>query len=315
VGEVPLRAARRIAAAYRGDLARGVDVFATVKKDRTASTLEVAYDAHMARPDMRRSTRADYESLWKLVPERLKKRALHEIDTNDLKNLHQVVGKRHPRTANKLLALLSVLFARNGRKHDNPAADITRFKQSPRQRVLTLDELRRLRAAFETEREPWRSYFLLAMLTGARRGALARMRWGDVDLEAATWRIPAEWSKNRKVLSVALPSEAVAALRELSVVRGASDWMFPAQSVTGHIREPQKAWRRVLSRAGIEGAVLHDLRRTLGTAVAASGAGAAIISAVLGHMSSESAKSYVHLTPEMARMAVEQAARRISGAA
>ena len=63
----------------------------------------------------------------------------------------------------------------------------------------------------------------------------------------------------------------------------------------------------------MEGAVLHDLRRTLGTTVAASGAGAAIISAVLGHMSAESAKSYVHLSAEMAREAVEQAARRISG--
>src|SRR3954451_9903313 len=34
VGQIPLRSARRIAAGYRGDLARGVDVFATVKKGR-----------------------------------------------------------------------------------------------------------------------------------------------------------------------------------------------------------------------------------------------------------------------------------------
>ena len=169
------------------------------------------------------------------------------------------------------------------------------------------------RAALVIEREPWRSYFLLAMLTGARRSALARMRWSDLDLEAATWRIPAEWSKNRRVLTVALPTEAVSVLRRLHETRGAAEWVFPANSATGHVQEPQKAWRRVLKQAGVEGAVLHDLRRTLGTTVAASGAGAAIISAVLGHMSSESAKSYVHLSAEMAREAVEQAARRISG--
>src|SRR3954449_1712739 len=69
VGQIPLRTARRIAAGYRGDLARGVDVFVAVKKGRAApsSTLQAAYDAHMTRPDMRRSTRADYVSLWKLV--------------------------------------------------------------------------------------------------------------------------------------------------------------------------------------------------------------------------------------------------------
>jgi len=314
VGTVPLRAARHIAAGHRGDLARGVDVFTATKKDRTANTLQAAYDAHMSRPDMRRSTRADYLSLWKLVPERLRKRPVAEIDGTDLKKLHRTIGEKHPRTANKLAALLSVLLARNGRRHDNPASEIERFKQSPRQRVLTLDELRRLRGALESEQEPWRSYFLLAMLTGARRSALARMRWSDLDLEAATWRIPAEWSKNRKVLTVALPSEGVAVLRRLFEVRGASEWVFPSNSATGHVQEPQKAWRRVLKRAGIEGAVLHDLRRTLGTTVAASGAGAAIISAVLGHMSAESAKSYVHLSAEMARTAVEDAARRISGA-
>ena len=55
-----------------------------------------------------------------------------------------------------------------------------------------------------------------------------------------------------------------------------------------------------------QGAVIHDLRRTVGTMVAADGAGAAIISAVLGHMSPQSAKSYLHLSAEMARGAVER---------
>ena len=92
------------------------------------------------------------------------------------------------------------------------------------------------------------------MLTGARRSALARMRWSDLDLEAATWRIPAEWSKNRRVLTVALPTEAVSVLRRLHETRGAAEWVFPANSATGHVQEPQKAWRRVLKQAGVEGA-------------------------------------------------------------
>jgi integrase len=91
--------------------------------------------------------------------------------------------------------------------------------------------------------------------------------------------------------------------------------VFPSGSRAGHLTEPKKAWARVLKRAGIDGAWIHDLRRTIGTAVAADGGGPAIIQAVLGHMSAQSARSYLHLSAEMAREAVEKAARRSSGAA
>jgi integrase len=317
VGEVPLIEARRISAGYRGDLARSVDVFAAARAKAQIgkpATLADAYALLVGRPDMRPSTCRDYASLWKLVPARVKRRPLAEIDAGVLARLHGNVGTKHPRTANKLLSLLSVLFRRNGRLHDNPASSIVRFREEPRQRVLTVAELQRLQAAVEVEEEPWRSFFALAMLTGARRGALARMQWPDLDLDAATWRIPAVWSKNRKTITIALAADAVAILRKLHAERGASAWVFPSRSKAGHLTEPKKAWRRLMRRAGIEGAVIHDLRRTVGTMVAADGAGTAVISAVLGHLSMQSAKSYLHLSAEMARGAVEAVARRVTGA-
>ena len=318
VGELALPKARAIAASLRGDLARGIDVFARERTAKTAqkpTTLAEAYDLLVSRPDMRPSTRRDYSSLWRLVPPRIKAQPLAEIGATDLAGLHGKIGTKHARTANKLMALLSVLFRRNGRRHDNPVIGIERYREEPRQRVLTVDELQRLRAAAQVEGEPWQSFFLLAMLTGARRGALARMQWVDLDLGAATWRIPAVWSKNRKTVTVALAGEAVAIIRRLHAERGAAPWVFPSGSQAGHLTEPRKAWRRVTRRAGIEGAVIHDLRRTVGTLVAADGAGAAVISAVLGHLSMQSAKSYLHLSAEMARAAVERAAQKIAGAA
>jgi integrase len=318
VGKIKLEKARKIAAGYRGDLAKDIDVFAHAREEKAKpkpATLADAFQAHIARPDMRLSTRRDYTSLWEVwLPARLKNRPLADIDTAELKRLHGKIGEQHPRTANKVLALLSALFAQNGRRHDNPTTGISRFREEPRQRVLTIDELRRLRTALEAEHEPWRSFFMLALLTGARRGALQRMQWIDLDLDAAVWRVPAIWSKNRKTLTVALATEAVAVLRALHDTRGAAHWVFPSGSNTGHLTEPKKAWARVLKRAGIEGAIIHDLRRTLGTAVAADGGNAAIIQSVLGHMSAQSAKSYLHLSAEVAREAIEKAARRSSDA-
>jgi integrase len=57
-------------------------------------------------------------------------------------------------------------------------------------------------------------------------------------------------------------------------------------------------------------ATIHDLRRTLGTAIASDGANAATIAAVLGHSSQQSAKAYIHLSAEVARPVIERAAQR-----
>jgi integrase len=287
-----------------------------VKERDRPMTVHQAYTAHVGKVTLRASTRRDYASLWRLVPLRMQGQAIADIATQDLERLHGAVSAKHLRTANKLLALLSVLLRRYGRRHDNPAAGIARNPEEPRQRVLTLDELHRLREAIEREPGLWCPFFTLLLVTGARRGALARMQWTDLDLDAATWRIPAVWSKNRKVLTVALPSEAVAILRRLQCERsGVAPWVFPSRSKPGHLSEPKKAWSRICARASIGDARIHDLRRTLGTAIASDGANAAAISAALGHLSQQSARSYLHLSVEAAREFVERAARRTRRAA
>jgi hypothetical protein len=53
----------------------------------------------------------------------------------------------------------------------------------------------------------------------------------------------------------------------------------------------------------------------LATALAADGANPALIATALGHLSQASARHYVHLSAEMARSAVEKAAKRINSRA
>jgi integrase len=123
------------------------------------------------------------------------------------------------------------------------------------------------------------------------------------------------WSKNRKVIAISLPTEAINILRRMQLERGIAPWVFPSRSREGHLAWPRRAWQRICARAGIVGAVPHDLRRTIGTLVAADGANAAAISAVLGHLSPQSAKSYIHLSAEVGREYLERAARKTSRAA
>jgi integrase len=51
-----------------------------------------------------------------------------------------------------------------------------------------------------------------------------------------------------------------------------SEWVFPTKSKSGHLVSPKDAWLRVKKRARLDDLNLHDLRRTLGSWQAATGA-------------------------------------------
>ena len=201
-------------------------------------------------------------------------------------------------------------MSKSGRWADNPARGVERFEERVRTRRLNADELGRLWKALDAaEGSLWADFFKILILTGARRDALCSMRWQDLDLTSGVWVVPATWSKNRREMAIPLTNIAVAVLQRRQQGRTRSPWVWPsAEAKVGHVVNPEKPWRAFLKTADIREKVsLHDVRRTLGSSLAKSGAAAAVISKALGHVSPQSAKAYVHLDVEPARLAIEKA--------
>ena len=316
VAGMTLNAARTASSAHHGDIAKGVDVGAARRRTKAAAklkamTLADAYERFLALKERRASTVKDYNMLWRLhLPDRLKRKPLVEITSFDVEKLKTEVGRKTPRTANKVVVLLSAIMSKCGRWADNPARGIERFEERVRTRRLNADELARLWRALEAaEGTLWAHFFMVLIVTGARREALCSMRWQDLDLAAGVWVVPAIWSKNRREMAVPLTSIAVKVLQRRQQSRTRSPWVWPsALAKVGHVVNPEKPWRRFLKAAEIkENASLHDVRRTLGSSLAKSGAAAAVISKALGHVSPQSARAYVHLDVEPARAATEKA--------
>lgn len=92
-------------------------------------------------------------------------------------------------------------------------------------------------------------------------------------------------------------------------------YVFPGNGKKGYLMEPRKGWERILKRAGIEDLRIHDLRRTLGSWQAKTGASLAIIGKSLNHKHQNTTAIYARLDLDPVRASVEKATNAILEAA
>ena len=228
-------------------------------------------------------------------------------------------------TMNNVRALVSSIYGRAiewGYATTNPVIGIKTRAKVKRDRFLQADELPRFFQSLADESNPTlRDYILLALLTGARRANLLAMKWAEINIDDGIWRIP--MTKNGTPQNVTLSPEAVTILEAR---KEAADkkavFVFPGNGASGHIEEPKKAVIRVMERAGIpygrnepNGVTLHDLRRTLGSWQAKTGASLAIIGKSLNHQSQQTTAIYARLDLDPVRASVNTATSAMMEAA
>lgn len=69
----------------------------------------------------------------------------------------------------------------------------------------------------------------LLVWSACRPGEVRKAKWSEFDLVKAVWIIPAERMKLRQAHRVPLPKQAVLMLKELKLVTGAKEFLFPSQ--------------------------------------------------------------------------------------
>jgi len=209
------------------------------------------------RPDNAMNNYRRYLSHWG-------RRKLTDITRRDVAALHADLARDVGQvTANIALTLLRAMYNRASEwdlwEGVNPTTGVRKFAEKSRERFILPDEMPRFHGALRhVECDTTRDFILMLLLTGARRGNVMEMRWRDVDLERAVWRIPE--TKSGDPHAVALSPEAVAVL---SARREScpGEFVFPGPGKTGHLEEPKRAWAGLLLRAELIGLIgaLADL--------------------------------------------------------
>jgi len=112
----------------------------------------------------------------------------------------------------------------------------------------------------------------LAPILFQRPGEIAGMRWDELDLDAAVWRVPAGRKKERREHHVPLPRQAVEILREAQAIHPGGPLVFPgARTVDRPISD--NTLNAGLRRLGYSGEVhvTHGWRKTASTLLNESG--------------------------------------------
>ena len=267
-------------------------------------------------------TRRDYRGmLASHVLPALGTMMLQAVTRADVQGLHARLAVT-PTQANRVLALLGALFTVAERwglrpEGSNPARGILRFREVPRERYLTSQELARLgavlaRAPKEGLASTWTVVLVrMLLLTGARWGEIQTLRWEWIDWQRGAARLP-ESKTGAKTLYL-----APAALQVLEDV-GRQTYGLVLPGREGRPRaHPMKQWKRVCTAAEITNLRLHDLRHTFASFGATLGLSLQVVGRLLGHADTQTTQRYAHLAPDplaqAARLVGEAVDRALSG--
>ena len=196
-------------------------------------------------------TKRDYRDAMRMYLEPIKTRKLSQITRAEIKAIHTKTTKKSAAQADRALAIVSSVFNFASDLElfcgTNPASRIQRNPAPSRDRFAQASELPYLFSAIAEA--SLADFFLLSLLTGARRSNVQGMLWRDLDLDACIWRIG--MTKNGTPQNVPLSPEALEILVARKLKTGLTSFVFPGDGKTGHLVEPKSAWTSILRRASL----------------------------------------------------------------
>ena len=355
--------ARKQALTVKSEVAQGRDPGQEKRQLKGETTFGELFHEYMERysKQHKRTWQYDEREIKKFLSHWFNRR-ISTITPSEMQKLHISIGKENGLyQANRLLERIRSMYNKAiewGWKGDNPAVGVRKFKEKSRDRFLQPHEMPYFFAALEMEaNNAAKDYITLSLLTGARKSNVLSMRWDQISVERAEWRIPE--TKNGEPMTVPLSPQALEILKERKK-RAKGAWVFPSEaSATGHLQDPKKAWKRLLMRAriyqlidlvaaaegwkerrientrrdaeidfttyltayqnmakkleldtsniGLPDIRIHDLRRSLGSWQAVTGANSYVIGKSLGHKSQQATAIYARLNLDPVRESVERA--------
>jgi integrase len=199
--------------------------------------------------------------------------------------LDKIIANGTPILANRAHGAIGTLFGWAVEQEIIAASPTLGLKapavEKSRDRVLSDDELRSVWRIAEQIGPPYGALLQLLILTGARRGEIAGLTWGEIDLKKRLISLPRERVKNDRAHEIPLSPQAVAVIEALPRLSEHYLFSFGHHPVNGFAHAKERFDRL----CPVQSWTLHDLRRTAASGLARLGVNLPVIEKVLNHVS------------------------------
>ena len=196
------------------------------------------------------------------------------------------------RSLNREMVTLRATFNRAVRVFkvlkENPFANIELVKLEERAiRVLGVEEIGKLLKACGRDQE-LDLYIRIGLETGCRADEISHIESDNLDLKEGTGRITCstDWrTKARRNRAIAFSDETIRRIKRWQLRRKGKRYLFAeeGEKPRAHYHHIAKLFSVAVKEAKIAHCTLHDLRRTLGSRMAAEGINQRVAAEVLGH--------------------------------
>ncbi len=162
----------------------------------------------------------------------------------------------------------------------NQMGKLERYREEPKERILTEKEIARLVA---TARSPLKQMILVALNTGMRKAEILNLKWDNVNLD--TGLISVIKTKSRRVRHIPLNGSLIDLFSRMQLIRSGNEYVFENTDTQKPFNDIKTAWHTLLKRAAISNFRFHDLRHCFATYSLIRGGDLISLKETLGHSS------------------------------
>ena len=266
-GAITLEAARVKAREWLALIGNGSDPAQALQHKLEQSFQAVSEQYLLRKAKDQRSKSQTEAALTRLVYPSLGARPITEINRSDIvRLLDQIEDRNGPVMATRTLDIINRVMNFHASRTDNFRSPIVRGmgrgSGQARSRILTDDELRSIWKA-TADYPVFGPLLRFILLTATRRNEAGQMGWAEID--DGVWTIPAARYKTKIDHVIPLSPLAVSVLPERN-----GEFVFSAngRQAIGNYTQHKQAIDQI---SGVNGWVVHDLRRTARSLISRAG--------------------------------------------
>lgn len=311
VGEISLEDAREKATDIIHGMRHGIDPKAA-RLGHGANTLKAYVELYVEHHPLSEGSKLGYSAMMRTHLEDWLDLSLPTITGHMVeKRYHELVKNKGAATANLCMRIFRAVYNyaanRDRTMPANPALMLKRQWKKVERRTRSVGAKRMAAfyaAVLKLENPIQRDYILFLLFTGLRRTAAASLTWDRVDLTERVVRVPPKFKHKRDEFKLPISDFVHDLLKRRSEIGG--EFVFPANSKSGHIAEPKYPLSLVAEETGIIISA-HDLRRDFITAAENADISVLAMKALVDHaLGPDVTVGYVQMTTKRLREPIQR---------